>query len=114
MFHVHMGMGSLPSHLLPIPVPQNPSISTGVVFWKEGKRRRASLHICRRARPSQSPPSSAAAVAAVAVSASTAAAAAAVVGKCVSSSSLLRSAGVAAVELVALISGFGGGASRVQ
>ena len=78
-----------------------PSVSTGgVVFWRR-KRRRASGCACRRAR--------------VASSARCAVAAAAVVGKCVSSSS--RSLAVPAsieVELVALISGFGGGASRAQ
>ena len=111
-----MGMGSLAHFgLLSVPSPAKTSPPKPIHFHRggvlEGGKTPARFDPHLPARAPQSV-SSSSAVAAVAVSA--AAAAAAVVGKCVSSSSLLRSAGVAVVELVALISGFGGGASRVQ
>ena len=113
-----MGMGSLAHFgLLNVPSPAKTSPPKPIHFHRggvlEGGKTPARFDPHLPARAPQPVASSSAAVAAVAVSAS-AAVAAAVVGKCVSSSSLLRSAGVAVVELVALISGFGGGASRVQ
>ena len=109
-------MGSLAHFgLLSVPSPAKTSPPKPIHFHRGGvlegeKRRRASIRICRRAPVSRLLRRR---CRRRRLCLHRRGAAAAVVGKCVSSSSL-RSAGVAVVELVALISGFGGGASRVQ